>query len=367
MAIKVCHVTCGHLPTDGRIFQRECRTLAKHYEVYLIAPNTVDFEKDGVKVVGVPLKGGKIGKLFHLTPFLNKAKEIDAEVYQFHEPELLPIGRKLKKLGKKVIFDSHEDAPQQLSEKPWIPSSLRKPISRIYAAYEKRVLKLFDAVVSVTPSIVERLKKINTATYMITNYPEYQEVAGERAFGPSVCFAGGISPQWMHDKVVDALCGTSVSYVLAGKVSNNSYLESLQSMPGWSQVEYKGMLPHADVWALMEKSSAGIALNDYVANVGYKMGSLGNTKLFEYMMAGIPVIGTDFVLWKDIIEKYDCGICVDPHDVTAIRNAIVYLVNHPEEARKKGDNGRNAVKEKYCWATQEPVLLEMYNKILNNK
>ena len=101
MAIKVCHVTCGHLPTDGRIFQRECRTLAKHYEVFLIAPNTADFEKDGVTVVGVPLKGGKIGKLFHLKPFFNKAKEIDADVYQFHEPELLPIGRKLKKIGKK--------------------------------------------------------------------------------------------------------------------------------------------------------------------------------------------------------------------------------------------------------------------------
>ena len=364
MAIKVCHVTCGHLPTDGRIFQRECRTLAKHYDVFFIAPNTKSFEKDGVKVVGIPLAGGKIGKLFHLKPFLKKAIEIDAEVYQLHEPELLPIGRKLKRLGKKVIFDSHEDAPQQLKEKVWIPSWLRKPLSSLYARYEGRVLKEYDAVVSVTPSIIERLQKINPEAYMITNYPEYREIEDSRCFGPCVCFAGGISPQWMHDRVVDALQGTGVKYLLAGKLSSQSYLELLQHKPGWAQVDYKGLLPHSAVWALMNQSSAGIALNDYVANVGYRMGSLGNTKLFEYMMAGIPVIGTDFILWKDIIETHDCGICVNPHDVDAIRDAMVYLSTHPEEARRKGDNGRRAVKEKYCWATQEPMLLEMYNKVL---
>lgn len=362
--IKVCHVTCGHSPTDGRIFQRECRSLAERYDVYLIAPNTEDFQKDGVKIVGVPLGGGKVGKLFHLGPFLKKAMEIDADIYQFHEPELLPIGKKLKRRGKKVIFDSHEDAPQQLSEKQWIPAFLRKPLARIYTAYEKKVLKSYDAVVSVTPSIVERLKEINPSTYMITNYPEFQERDDKRKFGPYVCFAGGISRQWMHDVVLDALDGTSAGYLLAGKVSDSDYLEGLKKKDAWSRVEYKGMIPHEQVWALMEASSAGIALNDYVANVGYKMGSLGNTKLFEYMMAGIPVIATDFVLWKEIVEQYDCGTCVNPHDTDAIRNAIEYYVNNPSESRRQGDNGRRAVAEKYCWATQIPVLFEMYEKVI---
>ena len=144
-------------------------------------------------------------------------------------------------------------------------------------------------------------------------------------------------------------------------------LEKLRQNPNWSKVDYKGVLPHNEVGGLMEESSAGIALNDYVANVGYKIGSLGNTKLFEYMMAGIPVIATDFVLWKQIVESYDCGTCVNPHDSKAVHKAIEFYINHPEEARRQGDNGRRAVAEKYCWATQEPVLLEMYDKILNDK
>jgi glycosyltransferase involved in cell wall biosynthesis len=365
--MRVCHVTCGHSPTDGRIFQRECRTLASRYEVFLIAPNTEDFEKDGVNIKGVRINGGKIGKLFHLRPFLQKAIEIDADVYQFHEPELLPIGRKLKRRGKKVIFDSHEDAPQQLSEKAWIPSIIRKPLAEFYARYEKLVLKHFDAVVSVTPSIVERLKRINPSTYMITNYPEFKEIEDRRKFGPYVCFAGGISPQWMHDVVVESLDGLNVHYLLAGKVQNKSFFEKLKQNPNWPKVVFKGLLPHNEVGRLMEDSSAGIALNDYVANVGYKMGSLGNTKLFEYMMAGIPVIATDFMLWKKIVETYDCGTCVNPHDSRAIRTAIDFYINHPEEARRQGDNGRRAVKEKYCWATQIPVLFEMYDNVIANE
>lgn len=362
--MRVCHVTCGHTPTDGRIFQRECRTLAFRYEVFLIAPNTEDYEKDGVSVKGVTLRGGKIGKLFHMQPILQKAIEIDADIYQLHEPELLPIGRKLKNRGKKVIFDSHEDAPQQLAEKTWIPSILRKPLASMYTKYEKRVLKHFDAVVSVTPSIVERLRIINPSTYMITNYPEYQDIEDLRKFGPNICFAGGISPQWMHDVVIDSLDELDVHYLLAGKVQNESFFEKLKQSRNWPKVDFKGLLPHNEVGHLMEESSAGIALNDYVANVGYKMGSLGNTKLFEYMMAGIPVIATDFVLWKEIVEQYDCGTCVNPHDVQAIRNAIDFYINNPDKARKQGDNGRRAVAEKYCWATQVPVLFEMYEKVI---
>lgn len=365
MTVRVCHVTCGHLPTDGRIFQRECCSLAKKYEVSLIAPNTKDFEAEGVKVYGVSLPKGRIKKLFHLRPILKKAVEVDADIYQFHEPELLPIGNKLRKWGKKVIFDSHEDAPQQLAEKSWIPSVLRKPLSRLYATYEKRVLKRFDAIISVTPSIVDRLKKINPATFMVTNYPIYSEMLDNRQFGPFVCFAGGISAQWMHDVVIDALIDSEARYLLAGKIQDETYFTKLQQKQNWNQVEFKGMLPHGEVWALMEQSSAGVALNDYVANVGYKMGSLGNTKLFEYMMAGIPVIATDFVLWKEIVEGYECGICANPHDVSAIRSAIQFLISHPDEARRMGDNGRKAVKDKYCWATQEPVLFELYEHVIS--
>ena len=82
------------------------------------------------------------------------------------------------------------------------------------------------------------------------------------------------------------------------------------------------------------------------------------------MMAGIPVICTDFILWKEIIDKYQCGICVNPRDVNAIRQAIVYLKQHHEEAKQMGNNGRRAVEELFNWDSQKKVLFEMYQAIL---
>lgn len=142
------------------------------------------------------------------------------------------------------------------------------------------------------------------------------------------------------------------------------YLDSLKKLEGWKQVEYLGVLGHDKVYDLYKQSFAGVVLLDYTANVGYHRGTLGVLKLFEYMMAGIPVIATDFDLWKEIVEGNDCGICVNPHDTEMIADAINYLLSHPEDARQKGLNGRKAVEKKYNWMTQEAVLFELYDRLL---
>ena len=117
----------------------------------------------------------------------------------------------------------------------------------------------------------------------------------------------------------------------------------------------------------MKESSAGLAILFYSPNVGYKRGTLGVLKIFEYMMAGIPVIATDFELWKDIIEGNECGICVNPYDEDAIVRAINFVIENPKEAKKMGANGQKAVREKYNWGTQEPILYDLYSKMLEQR
>lgn len=178
--IKVCHVTSVHPAKDARIFHKECRSLAKEYEVYLIAPNVKDEIAEGVHILGVTLPKSRLKRMMNLNAIYQKALEVDAAVYHFHDPELLYLGLKLKHRGKKVIFDSHEDIPQQLLEKGYYPSWCKKPISSIYTLIEKYCLKRYDAVISVTPSIVERLAAINPLTVMVTNYPPFEEAAGNQ-------------------------------------------------------------------------------------------------------------------------------------------------------------------------------------------
>ena len=126
--------------------------------------------------------------------------------------------------------------------------------------------------------------------------------------------------------------------------------------------KYLGEIDHDKVMSYYSDSLAGMALLD-CKQVG-KDGTLGNTKLFEVMLAGKPIICSDLRLWRQIIEEYDCGICVDPTDMIEIADAIKYIDEHPNIARTMGENGRQAVLEKYNWGTQEKVLLKFYSEML---
>ena len=366
--MRICHVTSIHPAKDSRIFYKECVSLVKEYEVFLIAPNVNDEYSDGVHIVGVPLPQGRIRRMLSLRRVYKKAIDVNAVVYHLHDPELMRLGLNLQKRGKKVIFDSHEDVPAQLLDKPYLPHLLRKPLSIVYSNYEKRILKQYDAIISVTPHIVERLKQINKNTVLVTNYPvvdvDRKEVPQGIPFADReyVCFAGSISPHYRHEFVLRCIIRTQAKYLLLGP-AEESYLQKLMSLNEWDKAVYKGVVPHQSVPDFLMQSFAGIVLPEYRPNAGYKKGTVGVLKMFEYMLAGIPVIATDFDLWKTIVEENQCGICVNPYDVDAIVDAINYYQNNPELAKVHGENGRNAVFKRYNWKTQESVLLDLYNRM----
>lgn len=362
MINRICHITSVHKFPDTRIFYKECKSLTGKYEVFLIAPNTKDCVLDGVKVCGVDLSSNRLVRVLQLKKVYKRAIDIDADVYHLHDPELIQMGARLKKKGKKVIFDSHEDIPLDVAEKKWIPFLLRYPLSRYYSYLERKVFVEFDALISVTPSIVDKLKLINSNTYQVTNYPPISNFIDERKWKRSLCFAGLLSPNWLHHRIVESLTDIDVVYSIAGR-GGDQYIKKLKEGKNGEKVNYVGSLKQSDVRAFIQENSIGMALYDYLPSFGYKLGSLGNNKIFEYMAAGIPIITTDFVLWKEIIDKYQCGICVNPHNIQEISNAIQYLLDNPKKCREMGENGRKAVTEYYNWSSQEKVLFEAYNSI----
>lgn len=365
MPIKVCHVTSMHRPFDTRIFVKECGSLSKKYEVYLVASNIESQIKNGIHVVGVKMPEGGIKKKLTTKPVIKAAIDIDADVYHFHDPELMRAGLMLKKRGKKVIFDYHENYAEFLLTKDWIPTFLRKPASFLFTKAESRLLAKYDALVSVTPFIVDRLKEYNANTYQITNYPISIDIQDNRKWGKCISFVGGIVPQWMHHVIIDSLIDTNARYKLAGSFAPESYREVLQGKEGWGKVDYAGRIEYAHIFSFLQESSAGVTIRTYDdPNVGYKKGSLGVNKFFEYMMAGIPIISSGCDVWKEIIEKYECGLLVEPDRKESIAKAINYIVNNPEEAKRMGDNGQKAAKEFFNWSSQEKILFEMYDKIL---
>ena len=366
---KVCHMTSAHRNDDTRIFHKQCVSLASAgYDIYLVAQGG-SFEKKGVKISGIPkVSGGRIKRMTKGAKAVYiKALEIDADIYQIHDPELLPYALKLKKKGKIVIFDSHEDFIEILHEKRYIPSLLKPLFGFVFKKYYALVIKKCDAIITVTPHILDKFKKLNNNAYMITNYPIIGDVNEEKAYAASknIIFAGGITEQWCHHLVIEAVekCSNEVKYVLVGR-SDDKYMMKLKEMQKWNAVVFQGSIPFTDVSKKLCEASVGMAILKYNRNTCGSLGSLGNTKVFEYMSEALPVICTDFVLWKSIVERYNCGICVNPYDADEIAEAIDYLLDNPEIARTMGQNGRRAVIEEFNWGIEERKLIDLYKQLI---
>lgn len=369
MKSKVCHITSAHSRYDTRIFLKECVSLAKSgFDVFFLVAEKIGTKAEtinGVTIVPVAIEPkNRIDRIINSPKILlEKAIQIDADIYHFHDPELLQITLKLKGLGKKVIFDSHEDYPVQILDKKWIPWLLRPLISYLYTLYSSHILKQLDYLIGVSPHITEKLEMINHNVELITNYPILcdKEIKGKKnknQFG----FAGGISDQWNHQVILKALEKIDAKYSLMGN-GEEKYINDLKNFKAWDKVTYYGRIPQQEVRNKLSSCIAGIALANYTNNGKQKLGTLGNTKLFEFMESGLAFICTDFIMWKEIIDKWKCGICIPPGDVNALQKAMQYMIDNPDKAKEMGENGRQAVLEEFNWGIEEKKLISLYRKL----
>lgn len=369
----VCHLANAFTRYDTRIFWKQCRSLAHaHYNTYLFVNDSQPSEeKDGVKILpwGHFFRNRLSRIFFSKHYYLSKAMKVDADVYQIHDPELIPLALELKKRGKLIVFDSHEDFPQQILEKFWIPKLLRKPLSLIAQQYLRKHLKSFDAVLCVSPHILEKLKKISNKVFLVTNYPIVDDtdkpcLLDDYLMKKNIlCYAGTIYRSSNQKHILQALREIdNVEYYLVGDI-DAQYKELLSKMAEWNKVVFIPRVSKERLKDIYSRSTIGIAVFDYSPNLGHHQGSLGVNKLFEYMYFGLPILSTDFLLWKNIIDKHQCGIYVKPNSFEEIRKAIVTLITEKENAFRMGENGRKAILKEYNWKTQEQVYLSVYKNL----
>ena len=368
---RIAHLTSAHPRNDTRIFIKQCRTLAEHgYDVTLVvADDRGDESKDGVSIADVGRLPGRLNRIFRTTQrVFHKAVALDADIYQLHDPELIPVGLKLKRLGKKVIFDSHEDVPKQLLDKPYLdPVSLRM-LSGAVALYERFACHRFDGIIAATPFIRDKFLLINPNTVDVNNFPLLGELDAAVQWAhkrDEVCYVGGIDAIRGAREIVRA-CESLQSPArlnLVGCFSESSLEACIKAYGGWARVNELGFLDRSGVRDVLGRSVAGLVTSHPIGNF---LDGLP-VKMFEYMAAGIPVIASDIPSWRVIIEGNSCGLCVNPLDPKAIAEAIDYLVMNPEAAKRMGENGKKAVIEKYNWPVQAVKLTDFYRGISNEK
>jgi glycosyltransferase involved in cell wall biosynthesis len=370
-SIKVCHLTSVHPRNDTRVFHKMCKSLNKFgFDTSLIVADGKGNEIiQGIKIYDVGKASGRIKRILFTTfKVFIKAQKLNANLYHFHDPELILAGLLLKIKKKKVIFDSHEDVPKQIFGKYYINFFLRYVFSFLINILEKVACPHFSGIITATPAIEKKFLKINQNVMNINNYPIIDELKSSQSEIKNfffVTYVGAISSIRGISEIIKSMehVKINIRLQLAGKFNPTSLLQDMTKYPGWKKVDYLNQISRLELNKLLSNSVAGIVTFHPSPN---HLESQPN-KLFEYMSAGIPVIASNFPLWKEIVEGNNCGICVDPLNPKAIGEAIQYFIDHPYEQKEMGRNGLKIVHNKYNWAIEEKKFISFYNRVIKLK
>lgn len=371
--VRVAHLTTAHPRFDVRIFHKECCSLVNHgYQVDLyVADGQGDAQRDGVSIIDVGRSSGRIHRMLGKTWVVwNAVRKTDARIIHIHDPELLPIALVLRCMGRQIIYDAHEDVPRQILSKPWIKPWVRHAIAWPFERLENFVARRCAVVVGATPYIARRYAAQGIRSIDVNNYPIPGELGAttEQADPPdnfagkprTICYIGGITRMRGAVEMLEALGKTDARMVLAGPMESDALHAELATMPAWKQVDYRGVLDRGAIRDVLHESQLGLVLLHPIPNY---LDALP-VKMFEYMAAGLPVLASDFPLWRAILDTSGAGVCVDPQDTDRIAQAIEMMLNLPDDQRRSMRRASlAAVRDSYNWKNEEAKLIAAYGAI----
>ncbi|TBL70844.1 glycosyltransferase family 4 protein [Paenibacillus thalictri] len=368
---KVCIMTSVHQPYDIRIFYKQARSLAAAgYDVNLIAQKQENTEEevDGVRFIPVPKSKNRVERISKTVwQVFSKAVKQKADIYHFHDPELLPAGIMLKLLGKKVIYDIHENVAEQIQNKQWVPC--RRLISRMYRLLELTVCRLFPLVLA--EASYDKLYPASWKKTVVQNFAElalFPERSSVAKQANSLVYIGGVTRLRGISVVLEALHLLKQQRIdfhfdcigpAAGEYRNE--LERQCADYGLTkQVTFHGHMKAAEAYRIVQKSSIGLAVLQPDPNYFESF----PTKMFEYMALRIPFITSNFPLYVKTVEATGSGVAVDPQNPAMLAQTIRYMLEHPMELKEMGEKGRAAVEATYNWSREESKLLQLYDDLL---
>ena len=368
--IKVVHITTVHKRFDSRIFYKECSSLAnKGYEVFMIvADGKGDDEVSGVKILDVGLETNRVRKLFvSCYKAYKKAKELNADIYHFHDPDFLPWGKRIKQRTNIVLFDSHEDFPSLMLQRSYIPSYLRKFLFNITTLLEKSCTRKITGVITATETIKEKFQNYGLKhIQIIKNYPilkpfetEVKEIKEETE--PIACYVGGLTSVRGVREMILSCAIAKVRLFLVGEFDDMEFFSQMKNLPQWDNVTFFDYVNHEELYKkIYSQSTLGLVLLHSAPNHTHSI----PIKQLEYMQAKLPVVCTSEINFcKEITEKTGCGIVVNPLDIEETAKAIMRICQDKSLAKQMSEKGYEATTKEYNWISQETALLEFYQTL----
>jgi glycosyltransferase involved in cell wall biosynthesis len=381
--MKVCIITSVHPPLDSRILHREAASLANNgFEVTLLVRSTDgDSTVGGVKIKCLRRRRSRFLRMASQWRFLLLALREKAELYHFHDPELIPILILVRILARRpVVYDVHEDYPDSMRLKEWVPRLVRGILAKLADPMERLSARCLSAVITADDIVARRFKNVRGPVVVLYNFPKRDfHLAGgsskrSRGHPVQLIYTGSMSRergQWLMLDVVRALVsqeGVDAGLWLAGEFdSERKRLEFIRAIEAddclRGRVSWLGVLAHEEVSNWLGSADIGLVplqpVSKFYKNIP--------TKLFEYMAMGLPIVGSDLPPIRKFVEESKTGCLAVPDKPESHVGKVMFLIQNPDLRRQMGENGRRAFETTYNWLSEEKKLLRLYSHLLESK
>ncbi|MBR5485847.1 MAG: glycosyltransferase [Oscillospiraceae bacterium] len=358
---RVCIMTSVYGAKDVRIYEKEAKTLAKNgYEVILI--NSYEEGREyGVVFRRADVPNGRLARMAAAwIIYFRRAYDSQAAICHFHDPELIMAGLLLRLMGRKVIYDVHEDLPKQLLYKPYLTGEMRRFFSKAAELFEERAANFFNVNLCATEQIAKRFEN----AVVLHNYPSQKElerykkqIIPYKQRKKLFCYIGAISEHRGIFNILDAVQGSDVSVMLAGSFEDENLKMRCQIHKGFKNVEYMGVLNREEVFSLLGECRGGLLLLEATQNYLESM----PIKMFEYLAAGVPVICSDFPLWRQLLG--DAAIFVDPNNPAEVLDAMCDLLKNEQKGEELSKKGIELAEKHFVFENEQHRLLNIYGKL----
>ena len=375
--IKVCHFASVHTIVDTRVFYRECVSLAKKYAVTFIGIGNFTGKRDGVNIIGIHNPETRLKRLFQTTfRVCYLALKQDADIYHFHDAELIPFAIMLRILGKKVIYDIHENTYEDILNKPWIPGYIKFIAGKSYRFLEWFASQFFPFILVIARTEFAKRFKVKEH-FIVQNFASADELKSFRVDdrskieGNHIFYIGTVFDYYYDfSKLIEALYilkqkGKIIHLECVGYLGNlvksglevDKYYQQIKN-----QITFHGHIIHPMGFEISKKCKVGICLK----NQPEKILVSHERKFFEYMTIGMPVITCDSHIYKDVIDEYEVGKYTDMTNAIKLSETIEAMFANEANLKEMSLNGIAASEKTFNWNSQEKILFEMYEEVLQN-
>lgn len=374
-AEKVCIFAPVHVYTDIRVYQKEAKTIASAgYSVVLIARAAKEREaaeeRGQLRIEGVPRYRSRFQRFLMQPLMLKSIWRTRASIVHLHNPDTLLLGFLLKLMGKKVIYDTHEDFTKRILMREWIPAMLRKAVAKAVGRLEAWAGRVFDASIATQVDVARRL---GAKSVVIENAPISQGELIENAYSLSeaiqktevfrAVYVGTIGRTRGLLQMVKAMEYVNQLFParlwLIGPVHDQAAMEEVRDRVGWMYVDYLGVLSQEMAFAYMIQSDVGLIT---IQDIGDHAKTSPN-KIYEYQRFGIPFIASDFAVWREKVGHVGSGVFVNQEDPLEIAQVMTFLHDHPEQAKEMGQRGVEFTVNEYNWEKEAEKLIRLYQSL----